>query len=220
MLLLHIRELHYLTKNHGHRVVPIEKGTMTEKSGLKEEMVTLKHFLSAFLCPSSSKLVWSLMHSTKDSTAQSSIAYLAQHQLFEQIPELLKDIEASPPLCGDDGPSNTNAWIGTGGTRTPLHYDSYDNLFVQIVGAKYIRLYHPRETSNLHVMKQSDTSYGKQGNISSVDCELEDFSLHPMAEHAKYSEALLFPGDCLYIPSRHWHYVRSCCTSASVNFWF
>jgi hypothetical protein len=215
----HNRELNVFAENHGHRVVPIEKGIMTEESGLKEQLITIKEFISSFLDPSSSKLVWPAGLS-KEISAQSSIAYLAQHHLFEQIPDLLNDIEASPSLCGKDGPTHVNTWIGTGGTRTPCHYDSYDNLLVQVVGAKYVRLYHPSETEKLHVMKQSETSYGKQGNISSVDCEFEDYSLHPMAEHAKYSETVLFPGDCIYIPSRHWHYVRSCCTSASVNFWF
>ncbi len=189
---------------------------MTEKSGLKEQLMALKEFLHTFLCPNSSELVCSL----KQSLAQDSVAYLAQHQIFEQIPGLFVDLDASPSLCGKDGPSHINAWIGTGGTRTPLHYDSYDNLFVQVIGSKYVRLYSPKETENLYVMKEDSSSYGKQGNFSSVDCELEDFSLHPKAKHAKYTEAILFPGDALFIPCRQWHYLRSCSNSMSVNFWF
>ena len=213
------RQLQFLEQTHGHRVVPIEKGTMSEKNGLKEELMTLKEFTRTFLIPSSSQSVWPLEYLTQ-SSVQKSIAYLAQHPLFEQIPDLLNDLEASPSLFGEDRPSHVNAWIGTGGTRTPCHYDSYDNLFVQIVGVKYVRLFHPSQSSNLYVIKQSDTSYGKQGNISAVNCEMEDYSMHPLAEHAKYTETLLFPGDCLFIPSKYWHYVRSCTTSASVNFWF
>jgi len=36
----------------------------------------------------------------------------------------------------------------------------------------------------------------------------------------RYSEAILAPGDMLFIPSKHWHYVRSLSPSFSVNFWF
>jgi len=211
-----LRRLEFFCQKYGHRVVPIEKGAMTEKSGLKEELMTMKEFLQNFLSPNSSDLVCSL----KQSLTQNSIAYLAQHLLFEQIPDLLDDIDASPSLCGKDGPSHINAWIGTGGTRTPLHYDSYDNLFVQVIGSKYVRLYPPKETQNLYVMKQESSTYGKQGNFSSVDCEAENFSLHPKAKHSKYTEAVLFPGDALFIPCRQWHYLRSCSSSASVNFWF
>jgi len=212
------RSLNLFAQDHGNRIVPIEKGIMSDKRGMKEEMMTMKEFIRTFMSPSSRMPVWSLRsHESED---QNKIAYLAQHQLFDQIPSLLQDVEASPPICGKDGPTHVNTWIGTGGTRTPLHFDSYDNLLVQVVGAKYIRIYNPAETSKLHVLDKSDTEYGAQGNMSAVDCELENYTTHPMAKDAEYTEAVLFPGDCLYIPSRYWHYVRSMSTSISVNFWF
>lgn len=42
----------------------------------------------------------------------------------------------------------------------------------------------------------------------------------PLFKDAQYEEAVLGPGDMLYIPSKHWHYVRSLSPSFSVNFWF
>ncbi len=213
------RQLNFFTQKHGSRLIPVEKGVMTEEDGLKEQMMTVKVFADRFLTPSSRQLVWPLERPSYKS-AQSSIAYLAQHPLFEQIPELLNDIEAAPFLCGDKGPLKLNAWIGTGGTRTPCHFDTYDNLLAQVIGAKYIRCFHPSQTSKLHVMKQSDTIYGSQGNMSAVNCEMEDFSAHPMAKEAIFVETILFPGDVLFIPSGYWHYVRSLSTSASVNYWF
>jgi hypothetical protein len=216
--LLH-RQLNFFANKHGNRLIPVEKGVMSEEGGLKEQLMTIKEFASRFLTPSTKQLVWPLELSSHKS-AQDSIAYLAQHPLFEQIPELLNDIEAAPSLCGEKGPSNLNAWIGTGGTRTPCHFDTYDNLLAQVIGAKYVRCFHPSQTSKLHVIKQSGTSYGSQGNMSAVDCEMEDFSAHPLAKEAAFEETILFPGDVLFIPSGYWHYVRSLSTSASVNFWF
>jgi len=61
------------------------------------------------------------------------VAYLAQHSIFEQLPELAQDI--SDPEVWADGYERRNIWMGTRGTITPLHFDSLDNLFCQVAGA-------------------------------------------------------------------------------------
>lgn len=204
------RNIENLTRNHGHRLVPIEVGSMN--TGMKEELVSFRTFVSTYLTESAKKICTSL-EDTQVSSSQ--IAYLAQHPLLDQIPALYEDVPKTPFGLR---PTNVNIWLGTGGTRTPLHFDSYDNLFVQVVGAKYIRLYDIDQKDKLYVSQ--DGSYGLQGNMSQVNCELEDFESHPLAESSQYTEVLLLPGDCLFIPSRHWHYVRSLSTSISINYWF
>jgi hypothetical protein len=198
------------------RLVPIEHGIISEKGGMKEELMTIQAFVQHYLAKSVSQSVYTLGPTKEDIKR---VAYLAQHQLFEQIEDLKKDV-IIPTECGKAGPSQANVWIGTGGTRTPLHFDSYDNLFVQVVGSKYIRLYDKSETSKLYVIKGNGNTHTSQGNMSAVDCEKEDYSLHPQAISAKYTEVILFPGDALYIPAKTWHYVRGLSTSASVNFWW
>ncbi len=206
------RNMDVLAREFGHRLVPIEVGSMN--TGMKEAIVSFRRFVAKYLSASSTgKDCWSLDDATTDKN--NHIAYLAQHPLLNQIPALCKDINMKP--CGVK-PTNINIWMGTGGTRTPLHFDSYDNLLVQLVGAKYVRLYKKESSSRLYVSK--DKSYGGQGNMSDLDCEREDFEKHPLAKECSYTEVVLFPGDCLFIPSREWHYVRSLSTSVSVNFWF
>ena len=204
------RAMDVLAREFGHRLVPIEIGSMT--NGMEEAVVTFRQFVSKYLSTSSTKDCWSLDDAVMD---RKSVAYIAQHPLLDQIPALCSDIDMNP--CGVQ-PTNINIWMGTGGTRTPLHFDSYDNLLVQLVGAKYVRLYDRECSPQLYVSK--DTSYGGQGNMSELDCEREDYERHPLAKDTNYKEVLLFPGDCLFIPARHWHYIRSLSTSVSVNYWF
>lgn len=205
-------DLNCFVRRHGSRLVPVELGSMLSGT-LEEKLMTMRDFAENYLIPSSAK-VWTLEDCR---TRSSEVGYMAQHPLLDQIQVLKADIDESPTLCGPAGPQHINVWLGTGGTRTPLHFDSYDNLFVQLVGAKYVRLYDTDQTPNLYVGERS--AFGLQGNMSDLDCEQEDWKKHSKAEHVPFTEVLLLPGDCLYIPSRMWHYVRSLSTSISVNYW-
>ena len=209
------RDLQRLSDAHGHRLVPLEIGSMLAGT-MKEQVISIRHFVFDYLVKSSCKKVWSLQDATHP---QSNVAYLAQHPLLDQIPSLRDDVDMSPSLLGEDGPTHVYAWIGTGGTRTPMHFDSYDNLFVQLVGAKYVRQYDRQETAKLYTTTTKSSVYA-QGNMSDVDCEREDFEKHPLAKDAAFTEVLLLPGDCLFIPAGTWHYVRSLSTSVSINYWF
>ncbi len=206
-----------LVQDHGHRLVPIELGSMMKSDGMKEQAMSFRSFVTSFLVPSSQKSLWTLADAADVSFA---VAYLAQHPLLDQISELCRDIKMSPRLCSSP-PSHRNVWMGTGGTRTPLHFDSYDNLLIQIVGYKYVRVYDTCETDSLYVIRGSGKNdISAQGNMSAVNCEMEDFEEHPLAQNAKYQAIYLGPGDCLFLPARMWHYVRSLSTSISVNFWY
>ena len=72
-------------------------------------------------------------------------AYLAQHNIFDQIVELRRDID-TPCYCfalpttevafGGDVESEvyTQIWFGPTGSYSPLHHDPYHNILAQVVG--------------------------------------------------------------------------------------
>ncbi|EOD22482.1 hypothetical protein EMIHUDRAFT_240246 [Emiliania huxleyi CCMP1516] len=130
--------------------------------------------------------------------------YLAQHPLFEQIPRLRRDFRV-PELCTAGGGS---------GTVTPLHFDSYDN----VVGYKRVVLFPAEQTKWLYPKEAGGGGVDAQGNVSAVDApDLERF---PDYARAAGLEAVLGPGDGLYIPAGCWHHVRSLTAAFSVSFWF
>jgi hypothetical protein len=81
-----------------------------------------------------------------------------------------------PSYCGLGRLQHVNAWLGTGGTVTPLHFDSYDNLFAQVVGSKYVRLYPPSETPKLYARGAEEGGLCAQGNVSEVDVEAPELA--------------------------------------------
>uniref|UniRef100_A0A0C3UA91 JmjC domain-containing protein n=1 Tax=Guillardia theta (strain CCMP2712) TaxID=905079 RepID=A0A0C3UA91_GUITC len=202
------KNLEYLNELAGYcfRTVPIELGRNYLESGWTQRLMTLESFFD--------DIIRSLLLLSKGDV----IGYLAQHDLFEQIKELRDDflVPDYTALTGDEEDDTLvmNAWLGPGGTVTPLHYDNYNNIFAQVVGSKYIRLYHPREQEAMY--PHGGTEY----NTSRVDVEEVDKEKFPLFQKASFTDCVLEAGQCLFIPKGYWHYVRSCETSFSISFWW
>ncbi|CAG8467735.1 4456_t:CDS:1 [Acaulospora colombiana] len=149
----------YLVNTIGkERLVPVEIGAKYTDENWTQKIVNFGEFVERWI---------------KNSDCE-NVAYLAQHDLFTQVPRLRDDV-VTPDYCfvdtnplvinlshGDDDehPRNirytppqdviTNAWFGPKGTISPMHTDPYHNLLAQVVGRKYIRLYSPSETSKVY----------------------------------------------------------------------
>ncbi|GMH58193.1 hypothetical protein TL16_g02554 [Triparma laevis f. inornata] len=215
-----LRDLTYLIIDYGHRTLPIELGSLNTSKRLNESLMSVVDFVDTYLSKSTKFGVWSYEEAR---AREGEVAYCAQHGVFEQIKGLRDLVEDWPTaiLGGkEEKPgARVNAWIGTGGTRTPLHFDSYDNIFVQVVGVKYVRIYRKTVDVERIYLKKGEGA-GKQGNMSKVDVEDVDEIKFPGFKDLEYEECLMFPGDALYIPVGTWHYVRSLTTSVSVSYWF
>ncbi|GMH68290.1 hypothetical protein TrRE_jg3782 [Triparma retinervis] len=159
----------------------------------------------------------------------SKVGYLAQHPLLSQIPNLLSDLPTlpytsaldsldrdAPPSCEFRSSSSPllSAWVGPADTVSPLHNDPYHNLYLQIQGRKYVRIYGVDDTEKVYPMK------GERCNTSSVNIDDPDPTLHPLFPTATYQEVILSPGDMLYIPRLSWHYVRAVEPAVNVSMWW
>ena len=112
------------------------------------------------------------------------------------------------------------------GARSILHFDQYDNLFVQIKGSKTFRIYDPQQTPALYpypIHHPLDTR-------SQVDLERPDHAAFPRLATATGVTITLRPGQLLFLPAYWWHEVLTDPIDAdsrsgqpltvSVNFWF
>ena len=202
----------------GSRVVPVEYG-FPGSGDSGTGVVSLAEFSEAL---NASNAVDS---SGDGASIRFKIAYVSQHCLFHHAPELQKYISIPHLTLGkvtSEGASNL--WIGTRETRTSLHRDPYNNIFVQVSGFKYIRIYLDDQTEKLYSEAVMTTGGKKQVNAFTrsfvKDVENPDVKRFPKFVEATYFDTILHPGDAMFIPYGAWHYVRSLSTSVSVNFWF
>lgn len=195
----------YLASVAGERTVPIEVGTHYTNDEWSQDLVKFSEFLGRQLDPSDSC---------------DRIEYLAQHNLFDQIPALRTDLSI-PEYCCVSATDSSNsapdikAWLGPKGTVSPMHHDPKHNLLCQVFGHKQIILAGPHDSSNLYAHDDRMLS-----NTSRVDAEAVDMALYPRAANVHWFRVTLHRGEMLYIPPGWWHHIRSLDKSFSVSFWW
>jgi [protein]-arginine 3-hydroxylase / protease len=183
----------------GYRTVPIELGKKYDSDDWSQGMFRFGEFLKEFMSAESK---------------ESRSGYLAQHDLFDQVPQLRKDI-AVPDFCAIGSTETViKSWIGPANTISTMHTDDKHNLLCQILGEKLVILAAPAESENLYAYE------GLLNNTSQVDPENLNFDEFPRSKSVKFLKVTLKAGEMLYIPKMWFHYVRSLSTSISVSFWF
>lgn len=173
----------YLMKIACHRTVPVEIGSKYTDENWTQKLITLEEFVSTY--------IWG--DGVDDEHRK--VGYLAQYQLFDQIPQLKEDFSVPTYCCFTDGDYDEdidvdiNAWFGPAGTVSPLHYDPKNNLLAQVFGEKYVRLYREEFTSSLY-----PTDSKLLSNTSQVDVEKPDHKKFPLFSSVPYQECILKPG--------------------------
>ena len=181
----------------GFRTVPVELGSKYTDDSWSQALISVNQFIDDYILK------------------RCATAYLAQYELFDQIPQLKEDI-LIPDYCfaGDDENIAINAWFGPCSTVSPLHFDPDHNFLCQVVGRKYIRLYDASQSSLLYPHE------GFLSNTSRIDVDNPDLNQFPDFLSVPYLECILDEGSMLYLPPRMWHYVKSLSVSFSVSFWW
>jgi len=127
---------------------------------------------------------------------------------IESLGELIEDILPADAFLMDAKQSQVNVWIGRPPVTALLHFDSYHNLNVQVLGTKQFVLYGPEAWDVIHPYPFLHPSHAQSqlgGSLDNIN-----FTAY---------EATLGPSDVLYIPPLWWHQVTAKSLSVSVNFW-
>lgn len=120
--------------------------------------------------------------------------------IFWQAPELKMDLLWSDITKGFSR-KFVFMFFGCKGSVTPLHYDpDLPHLFHTVLyGKKRIVLFPNEESKNLYKHPFNTRSY--------VDVDKPDFNKFPRLKYAAGCQAILSPGETLYMPSGYWHHM-------------
>ncbi|XP_042955309.1 lysine-specific demethylase JMJ30 isoform X3 [Carya illinoinensis] len=148
-------DMDYLRRVAGDRTVPVEVGKNYLCPEWKQELITFSQFLARI---------------EANDFSSDAPTYLAQHPLFDQISELRNDI-CIPDYCFAGGGElrSLNAWFGPAGTVTPLHHDPHHNILAQVVGRKYVRLYHASLSEELYPYTETMLKNSSQVDLDNID---------------------------------------------------
>jgi hypothetical protein len=108
-----------------------------------------------------------------------------------------------------------NIWMGSAGNVTKAHYDTEDNVNIQLRGKKEFILYPSTQLGELYPR----SAWDYMSNFSQVEIAAPDLSRYPRFGRATPMRAVIEPGDFLYIPIYWWHQVHTLEASLNVNFW-
>jgi len=99
-------------------------------------------------------------------------------------------------------------WLGPRGTLTPWHHDLTNNLLVQVLGRKRVRMAPPWAFAR---MKNSRHCFSDWGN-EPLPAGAGDADTPPVLE------TIIGPGESIFLPVGWWHQVEALDLSASMSF--
>ena len=155
--------------------------------------------------------------------------------LLKANPELLDDLDHFRPFGYSKEPADDQfmaLWFAPKGGVTGLHIDVGENLLFHLHGHKHVLIFAPDQTRLLY--EEDIEQLAEPGLADRIDADtLEmwrsyvrwskvnafnpDFKRFPRLEGAAYLDAVIAPGDALYIPCGWWHAVRSLDITISVS---
>ncbi len=121
--------------------------------------------------------------------------------IFRHAPELLEDYR-TPEIMDGFIDSFPFMFFGGEGSSVALHFDiDLSHVFLnQLHGRKRVVLFPPEQSTNIYHHPFTVASY--------IDVNNPDFGRYPALRKAWGYDCIVYPGETLFMPSGHWHYIE------------
>ena len=114
-----------------------------------------------------------------------------------RVPEVLRCAELHQMVA------EARLWMSGGNTTSSLHFDTHDNVMLQLDGTKEVFMWHPRESHKFY------SDFHNKFGLSPISADRVDLDRFPEFANAATHRAIMHKGDALFIPDGWWHMVRS-----------
>lgn len=149
--------------------------------------------------------------------------YVASNQLSTHFPSFQESHVLTIPdsvLAPDASPPLASIWIGNRSVAC-AHFDALENIACCVAGKRRFNLFPPDQIANLYPGPLHTTPGGQP--VTLVDIHQPDYHQFPRYAAAQQHglEAVLSPGDAIYIPVMWWHQVEGLSPfNVMVNYWW
>lgn len=199
---MHIWNLEYLNERLENRDITIHESTESSLNFLKKNFAYKSCKFSEF-----AQILKKQSDPCQKSVYLRSIASNSKKpaRIDTDFPEISDDLK--PPSFIPYGNENklyhsSVLRIASKDVEIWTHFDLYNNVLVQLVGAKRVLLIPPEDSKYLYLE-------GDKSRLFSFESPVENIHLFPLVHKARIYVAHLSPGDCLYIPSLWWHNIKT-----------
>jgi hypothetical protein len=125
------------------------------------------------------------------------------------LASLWDDVVQIPEYLDDTDPLSGFLWIGPAGTITPFHHDLTNNLMVQVIGRKRVRIAASWDIPLMH---------NHYHVFSMIDGRVMPPCPEAPIDQPQIVEAILGPGEVLFLPVGCMHFVEALDISVTVSF--
>jgi len=121
--------------------------------------------------------------------------------------------------CGTlkDSLVEMNMWINSGGAKSIIHKDAHNQLNCLLAGSKDWIFINNTYNDWIYQAEEID---GDQGGFSLVNPDSVNYKTFPLFAQIPWEYATVHAGDCLYLPPRYYHRVKSTDRNFAVSFLF
>ncbi len=179
-------------KTYGHEVIKLvqRKGVADDEEVIDQREYSEEIQFGAFL----------------DQLLDGGRKYMRFSPLLEKFPELLDDFDHGffKQMSGNSWGVTYQLFMGGSGTYTPLHNAMTSFFFVNVCGVKRWAMI---PNHYLAVLNPAADGFGY--NHSGAQMDFSNVEEFPGFECIDRIEAVMQPGDVLYVPSWMWHCVRN-----------
>jgi hypothetical protein len=139
--------------------------------------------------------------------------YLNDPEIQPIVEPIIEDFDF-PNYFTDSSRNDLHLWIGAANQKSTIHNDNYQNLNAQIYGKKTFLLFSPEQHQFLYPVKIDDELWS-----SPIDPQNPNLAKYPLFNQTSCIEAILQPGEILFIPVFWWHQARAITTAINLNMW-